>query len=179
MGTWESSGTPETLKLDCKGQNTSPWGVLHIIEKLSKCRCRKWPWMNHLNICSISYGKKKGPGVKLAVWLPTIKSRESTWPRCVQVECDTLLESSQGELQVCFRHHPNWRSKQRVMNSQSLGSPNRNSFETPLWESQDKKPFKSKRYGVTHKILYGGRWWLPPSPGHGESWESRVARGLS
>jgi hypothetical protein len=21
------------------------------------------------------------------------------------------------------------------------------------------------------RILYGGRWWLPPSPGHGESSE--------
>jgi hypothetical protein len=24
---------------------------------------------------------KEGPGIKLAVWLPTTKSRESTWPR--------------------------------------------------------------------------------------------------
>jgi len=23
-GTWESSGTPETLKFDCRGQNTLP-----------------------------------------------------------------------------------------------------------------------------------------------------------
>jgi hypothetical protein len=34
MGTWESSGTLETLELDCRGQNTSHWGVLYIIEKL-------------------------------------------------------------------------------------------------------------------------------------------------
>jgi hypothetical protein len=27
-------------------------------------------------------------------------------------------------------------------------------------------------------ILYGGRWWLPPSPGRGESCESEVTRGL-
>jgi hypothetical protein len=33
--------------------------------------------------------QKEGLGVKMAVWLPTIKSRESTLPRCVQVECDT------------------------------------------------------------------------------------------
>jgi hypothetical protein len=32
MGTWESSGTPKTLEFDCRGQNTSPWGVLHAIE---------------------------------------------------------------------------------------------------------------------------------------------------
>jgi len=25
-----------------------------------KCRCRKWPRMGHLDICSTSYGKKKG-----------------------------------------------------------------------------------------------------------------------
>jgi len=25
-----------------------------------KCRCRKWPRMDHLDICSTSYGKKKG-----------------------------------------------------------------------------------------------------------------------
>ncbi len=31
--------------------------------------------------------------VKLAIWLPTTKSRESTQPRCVKVECDTLLEN--------------------------------------------------------------------------------------
>jgi hypothetical protein len=41
-------------------QNTLPWGVLHVIGKLLKCRCRKWPRMSHLDICSISYGKKKG-----------------------------------------------------------------------------------------------------------------------
>ncbi len=60
MGTWESSGTPETSELDCRGQNTLPWGVFHIIEKLPKCRCRKWPRMSHLDICSTSYGQKKG-----------------------------------------------------------------------------------------------------------------------
>jgi hypothetical protein len=37
---------------------------------------------------------KEGPRVKLAVWLPTTKNQESTWSRCVQVKCDTRLESS-------------------------------------------------------------------------------------
>ncbi len=132
MGPWESSETLEILEFDYKGQNTSSWGVLHVIGKLLKCRCRKWLCMSHLDICSTSYGKKKG-------WA-TIKSRESTWPRCVQVECDTPLESSQGKLQVCFRPHPNWRFEQRVVNSQSPGSPNRDNFGTPPWESWDKKP---------------------------------------
>jgi hypothetical protein len=61
MGTWESTRTFETSKLDCKGQNTLHWGVLYIIgKKLSKCRCWKWAHTSHLDIYSISYGKKKG-----------------------------------------------------------------------------------------------------------------------
>jgi len=104
--------------------------------------------------------QKEGLGVELAIWLPTTKSRKSTWPWCVQVKCDTSLESSQGELQVCFRPHPNRRCEQNVMNSQSPESSNRDSFGTP-WESRDKKPFGCKCRGITQKILYGGRWWLP------------------
>jgi hypothetical protein len=75
-------------------------------------------------------GAKEGPGVKLAVWLSTTKSRESTRPQCVQAECDTPLESSQGDLQVCFRPHPDRRSEQGVMSYQSLGSPNQDNFGT-------------------------------------------------
>jgi len=59
-GTWESSKTIETLELNYRGQNTLHWGVLYIIGKLSKCRCRKWAHMDHLDIWSTRYGKKKG-----------------------------------------------------------------------------------------------------------------------
>jgi hypothetical protein len=49
-----------------------------------------------------------------------------------------------------------------------------------LLESPRKKvPFRCRSGGVTQRILYGGRWWLPPSPGCGESCESKVARGSS
>ncbi len=111
--------------------------------------------------------QKERPRVKLVVWLLTIKSWESTRPRCVQVECNTPLESSQRELQVFFRPHPNRRSEQRVMNSQSLGNLNRDNFGTPPWESRDKKPFGYMCRRETQRILYGRRWWLPPSPGRG------------
>jgi hypothetical protein len=59
-GDLESSGTLETSEFDCRGQNTSPWGVIYTVGKLSKCKCRKWPRMSHLDICSTSYGQKKG-----------------------------------------------------------------------------------------------------------------------
>ncbi len=65
-GTWESSGSSENLKFDCRGQNTLHWGVFNIVGKVLKCRCPKWPCMNHLDICNTSYNRKKG--------------RESNWP---------------------------------------------------------------------------------------------------
>jgi hypothetical protein len=56
----EASGTPECLEFDSKGQNTSHWGVLGVIQKVLKRRYRKWPRIGHLDICSPSYGQKKG-----------------------------------------------------------------------------------------------------------------------
>jgi hypothetical protein len=55
-----SSGIPKNSELDCRGWNTSHWGVLNINEKFLKHRCPKWPRVSHLNICSPSYGQKKG-----------------------------------------------------------------------------------------------------------------------
>jgi hypothetical protein len=56
----ESSGTLECSELDSKAQNTSHWGVLGVIGKVLKLRCKKWPRIGHLDICSPSYGQKKG-----------------------------------------------------------------------------------------------------------------------
>jgi hypothetical protein len=64
-GTWESSRTPENSERDCRGQNTSHWSVFYTVGKVLKCRCPKWHRMSHLDICSTSYGRKKG--------------RESSW----------------------------------------------------------------------------------------------------
>jgi hypothetical protein len=63
------------------------------------------------------------------------------------------------------------------MNAQNLGSPNQDSFGTPLWEFQEKVPFECKCDNETQKMLYGGRWWLPLNLGRGESSESKVAHG--
>ncbi len=90
-----------------------------------------------------------------------------------------VLESSQRELQDFFRPHPNWRSEQEVVDAQSPGSPTRDNFGTPPWESWEKVPFGCSLRGVTQRILYGGRWWLLPSSSRGESSESKVVRGLS
>jgi uncharacterized Zn-finger protein len=66
---------------------------------------------------------KEGPGVKLAVWLPTTKSRESTCSRCALWECDMAFESSLWGLQLWFRPRPDRRSGRGAMKSQSPGTP--------------------------------------------------------
>jgi hypothetical protein len=65
---------------------------------------------------------KEGPGVKLAVWLPTTKSRELTSSRRPNWECDTTLKRSQWRLQLWFRprHDQTWKSG--VTSSQSPGT---------------------------------------------------------
>jgi hypothetical protein len=91
-GSLESFGTPEKSEDDCRGQNTLHWGVLYTIGKVLKCTCPKWPRMNHLNICSPSYGQKKG--------------QESNW----QFDSRTLKVGNRPLLNV-FRRSATWRWK--------------------------------------------------------------------
>jgi hypothetical protein len=60
VGSLEPSGTPKCSELDSKAHNTSHWGVLGVIRKVLKRRYRKWPRIGHSDICSPSYGQKKG-----------------------------------------------------------------------------------------------------------------------
>jgi hypothetical protein len=60
VGNLESSGTPECLEFYNKAQKTLHWGFLGVIGKVLKSRYRKWPRICHLEICSPSYGQKKG-----------------------------------------------------------------------------------------------------------------------
>ncbi len=60
VGNLESSGTCECLEFNSKAQNTSHWGVLGVLGKVLKRTYRKWPRIGHLDICSPSYGQKKG-----------------------------------------------------------------------------------------------------------------------
>jgi hypothetical protein len=59
-GKMESFGTSENSKDDLRGQMSSPCCILYINEKVLKRRCPKWPRIGHLDICSPSYGQKKG-----------------------------------------------------------------------------------------------------------------------
>jgi hypothetical protein len=60
VGDLESSRTLDCLEFDNRGQNTLHYGVFGVIGKVFKCRCLKCPRIGHLDICSPSYGQKKG-----------------------------------------------------------------------------------------------------------------------
>ncbi len=66
---------------------------------------------------------KEGPGVKLAVWLPTTKSRESMPSRHPNRECNTELKRSRRGLQLSFRPRRDPTLQSGVMAVQSSGSP--------------------------------------------------------
>jgi len=59
VGDLESSGTPECLEFNSRGQNTSDWGVLGVIGKVLKCRCPNWPCIGHLDSSAQVMGKRR------------------------------------------------------------------------------------------------------------------------
>jgi len=105
-------------------------GPKHLALRCSWCHCKgletyiskmalHWPF-GHLQP---KLWAKERPGVKLAVWIPTTKSRELTSSRPCLEECNTTLESSQRELQLGFRSCFDPSSGRGVMAVQSSGSP--------------------------------------------------------
>ncbi len=165
-GKMESSGTSKNLELNCRGQISSHLSVLGVIGKVLKCKCQKWPCMSHLDISNPSCEQTKGRELNCQSW-------ESTSYRRLMKKCDMALESSRGDLQLWLRPHSNWILQSGDMSSQSPKTPTRDNFGTPPWESREKKPFGCSLRGELQSILYGGRWWLPPSLGRGESTVSK------
>jgi hypothetical protein len=74
---------------------------------------------------------KEGSRIKLPIWLPTNKSRESPWVICMQVACHIILKRSWQGLQLFFKPYLNRRSTQKVMNLQSCRRPNLGNFGAP------------------------------------------------
>jgi hypothetical protein len=146
-GKLESSGTPKNSELDCRGQIFLHLSVFGVIGKVLKCRYPKWPLIGHLDICSPSYGQKKG--------------RESNW----QFDSRPLKVGNRPICNVCSGS-ATWRWKalfegykfaldlvpiggrgEELRSPKNPGSPNRDSFGTPLWESREKEPFGCHSHG--------------------------------
>jgi len=112
---------------------------------------------------------KEGPGVKLAVWLPTLKVGNRPLPD-VRFECATwrLKDLDEGynfgldlvAIQLCSREL--WRFKVPRVPPDNFG--------TPFRESREFVPFGCSPRDQPQRILYGGRWWLPSSHGVKPTW---------
>jgi len=116
---------------------------------------------------------KEGPAVKLAIWLPTTKSQESTSSRPPNWDCDMALKRSRRRLQIWFRPHCDQTWQSGVMSSQSPGTPTK-IVSGQFWDSNLGVPGKKSHLDVAsaercREYYMGGRWWLPPSQGRGES----------
>jgi hypothetical protein len=105
---------------------------------------------------------KEGPGVKLVVWLPTTKSRESTSSRCPIRECDMALERSLRGLQLWFRPRCNPTPQSGVMAVQSFGSPT-GTISGLHFGSPGNLCHSDASSAERRKVYYRGvRWWLIP-----------------
>jgi hypothetical protein len=140
----ESSGTPECSELDSKGKNTSHWGFLDVIGKVLKRRYRKWPRIAHSDICSPSYGQKKG---RESNWqfdsrplkvgnrpVPDVRSGSATWRWKLSLRATTLVQaSSQSEVGARSYEVP----KSRDSNQDSFGTTSGLHFGSPRkkWHS--------------------------------------------
>ncbi len=172
VGDLESSGTPECLRFDSKAQNTSHWNVLGVIGKVLKRTYRKWPRIGHLDICSPSYGQKKGQKLNWQFDSRPLKVKnrplldlriESAIRRWKDLDEGYNFGLDLVAIKLCSREL--WAPKVPGLHPRQFWD----NFGTPTWESREKEPFGCSLRNVAQRILYGGRWWLPPSPGRGVS----------
>jgi hypothetical protein len=123
VGDLESSGTPECLEFNSKTQKTSHWGVLWCHWKGLEAQILKMASHWSFGHMQPKLWAKERPGVKLPVWLPTTKSRESTSSRHLIWECDMALERSRRGIQLWCRPRCDRILQSGVMSSQSPGTP--------------------------------------------------------
>jgi hypothetical protein len=135
---------------------------------------------------------KEGPGIKLAVWLPTTKSQESTRSRRALWECDMALKSSFRGLQLWFKPCPNPRSGRGATKSQSPGTPTgtvsgqlRDSISGIPGKSDIRMPLprSNAKYTIGSKVVAYSRVQAVVSlvcpSARGKSQHSRVSRNVN
>jgi len=142
-----------SLEGNCRGQNSLDWDVPYIIGNFFEIYMSEMGSHDSFGHLKHKLWPKEGPGVKLTIWFPTIKSWESPQFPSLQVVCDIPLERSRWVLQLCFRLHLNRRSADKIMGPQSCKNPNLGNFRTPTWESWDKMSFGCEPRGEAHNIL--------------------------
>jgi hypothetical protein len=109
---------------------------------------------------------KEGLGIKLAIWLPTTKSRESPQFPCMKMACDIPLESSWWGLQLYFIPHFNRRCTHKVMSPKVAKVP---TLEISRLGSPETKCYSDANLVARQKVYYKGKvvvslksgpWWI-------------------
>jgi hypothetical protein len=152
----ESSWTPECSELDKKAQNTLHWGVLGVIGKVLKRRYRKWPRIGHLNICSPSYGQKKGRESNWQFDSQSLKVKNRPLPD-LRIESAIRPWKDLGEgykfdldlVAIRFRSRELWAPKVPGLHPGQF----QDNFGTPTSESREKVTFGRGCRGESHSIL--------------------------
>jgi hypothetical protein len=131
-------------------------GVLGVIGKVLKRRYRKWPRIGHLDICSPSYGQKKGRESNCqfdsrplkVVNRPLLDIRfEIATRRWKDLDEGYNFDSDLIEIRLYNREL--WASKVPGLQPGHF----RDNFGTPTWESREKEPFGCSLGGELHRIL--------------------------
>jgi len=128
------------------------------------------------DICSPSYGQKKGRESNWQFDSRPLKVRNQPFPN-LRIESATwrwkdLDEGYNLGLDLVVIRLWSWELWALKVPGLQPGQF-RDNFGTPTWESREKEPFGCSPHRALHRILCGGRWWLPPSPGRGESCVSK------
>jgi hypothetical protein len=155
--TWKSwdlgsSGTPECSEIDSKGQITSHWGVLGIVGKVLKRRYRKFPRIGNSDICSPSYGQKKGRESNLQFDSRPLKVGNRCLPDVrfgSVIRCWKDLDEAIILVQTSSRSN----SAVESYDGSKFRESRRDNFRTPFWESREFVPFGCPLRGELQRIL--------------------------
>ncbi len=165
----ESWWTFETSESDFRGQNSMACGIFYIIEKVLELRCLKWAHIAHLDIWNTSYDPKKG-------WELNYQFDS----RLEKVRNRLDLLNCRGRATYCWKAFNEsynfaldrisiWGLFAKLCGSKVVGVPTSAISGLPLGSPGRENPFGCRLCGQPQNMLWGGRWWLPPSPGCGES----------
>jgi hypothetical protein len=80
VGIWSPPGLPHVQSSTARPKKTSHWSVFDVIGKVLKRRYRKCSRIGHLDICSPSYGQKKGQESNLQFDSRPLKVRNRPLP---------------------------------------------------------------------------------------------------
>jgi hypothetical protein len=168
-GKMESSGTPKNSEDDLRGQISLPWNVLYINGNLLKCRCPKWARIAHLDICSPSYGQKKGRESNCQFDSRPLKIGNRPLPDIASKSATRRWKALNESYNFGSELVPIRARGEELWPSKVLGLQPGTVSGLQLGSLGKKRPFGCSLGEELQRILYGGRWWLPLILTSGES----------